>query len=627
MRSRAAIVAALVACSAIVGVVAFVAASRPAQEEISSSIAARTTGPIAEVVSLGGPDEFVAAEWLSEPRAATFEYWQQKPPLAEMIGLSLSPRLSTTRRRQAEDLKVGLFSPYRHYEWLSVGVPPPWDKNPANSPTYDLWQQTLVWIEPLVAQWLVEDDAESLALIKQIVRDWQEHNSIPPGASQYAWNDHAIAERLDHFCWLWELYRQNDDNDETFARLLLEMIYAHAASIDSGATYRGESNHGLMQNVALLHAAAILPEFKAAADWHATVAERMRAYIEDNFSAEGFHLEQAPSYHGFVAAQIGSIVRFLRVNSLPAMPQVEADARRVASVMPYLRRPDRHYVGVGDSWDVSPRDLENDWQRWFGDDLPHPAASTSPNPRNTPGEFVLSFDAGYAIFTAYDIDDPQPAYDTHMFFKCNAFPYVHNHVDALSFVLYGLGHDWLIDSGVHSHDNVPERHYVISARAHNLVLVDDSNSPLGEVELIDHARTVEGDIVTARHHLPQATHTRSMRFMPPYAVHVKDTLQATDGRQHEFAQVFHIDARHELRVVSDRRVEILAADGARCVLEQTADAGKWQIITGQEEPYWQGWFSPGYNELEPSPALYYRLTAPCQSATFTTEIQLFAPPE
>ena len=201
------------------------------------------------------PNEVAPINYLTDPDAARLPYWRAKPLPNELAGLSLKPRVTDAVRADAERLKAGQFRPFRNFEWLPLGVPPPWDDNPVGSPTWDLWRHTLSWIEPLVATWRTDGDQDSLRLIQDIVRDWSSHNNAPPGASRQAWSDHASAERLKNLCRIWELYRTSPAPDIEFSRLLLEQINAHAEFIASGVNYNGKSNHGLMQNVALLQAA------------------------------------------------------------------------------------------------------------------------------------------------------------------------------------------------------------------------------------------------------------------------------------------------------------------------------------------------------------------------------------
>jgi hypothetical protein len=520
-------------------------------------------------------------------------------------------------------MKSGEFRASDDFDWLSIGVPPPWDVNPVNSTTWDLWRHSLFWLDPLVAAWWVDGDEESLALVEATIRDWQAHNPEPPGASSYAWSDHSIANRLGYFCRLWELYRASDNAEPAFASFLLELIHRHAEEIDGGRTYDADSNHGMLQNAALLVATVAVPEFAAAERWRATAYERMSVYVAENFSAEGFHLEQSPGYHLAALYRLGSTSRFLRVHDRPAIETLDSSIRRAATVWPWLIRSTGALVDVGDTWATGGGNYRSKWEYWWGSAAVSAAESTLPNPRNDAAGFLLSFGVGYAIFTAYPIEAADPDPDTYVFFKCNAFPYTHYHRDALSFLLTGLGQDWIIDSGVHSHnEHSPERIYVRGPRAHSVVLVDESDFRLGPVHLVDYGRTSEGDFVTAAHELPNAQHERQLTFVPPVSVNLRDWLSATDGLAHTYTQVYQIEPALEIKIISDQRVHLVNSDGRTCVIEQHGVVGQWRVVVGQTEPYWQGWHSPGFEEIEPAPTLYYSNVEPVVECEFQTSIRL-----
>lgn len=61
-------------------------------------------------------------------------------------------------------------------------------------------------------------------------------------------------------------------------------------------------------------------------------------------------------------------------------------------------------------------------------------------------------------------------------------------------------------------------------------------------------------------------------------------------------------------VKSPREAHLVAPEGARCVVEQSA-AGEWQVVRGQEKPLLQGWYSAGYGEWEASATLVFRPSA------------------
>ena len=558
-----------------------------------------------------------------DPTVQRLEYWRAKPLASILVAHSLTPVATDADRAAVARLKAGEFSPRNIYAGLDLGVPPRWDENPLGSSTWDFYRHALLWAAPLVSVWYTDGDAESLALLQDIIRDWRRHNGEPPGVSEYAWYDHAVSHRLRLFCWIWELYRTSDAPTETFAQDLLRLIHAHAEAIADEDMYVPSSNHGLEQNLALLGAAVTVSEFRDAPRWFDLVSRRMTAYVAENFSPEGFHREQSPGYHWFVLVRLGRMIEYLRVNDRPLFSGLDETARRAAVVWPYLIRPNNQVANIGDTSTSPAPAYMPSWGRWWGNDTPITAASSMLNPRSDAGEFLLDFDVGYAVFTGYSISGPQPTCDTYALFKCNAFAYAHAHPDALSFILYGRGRDWLVDAGMFSYeDQAPQRQFVRSARAHNLVLVDEQDFRFGEVELVDFGRTERGDFVTVRHHLPQATHTRTITFIWPETIEIHDVLSATDNEPHTYTQLFHAAPDLLVMVDSDRVARLTAADGTTCVIEQIGSAGDWQVITGQTEPYWQGWYSPAFNEIEPAPALHYSNRAPLETFEFQTTIRL-----
>lgn len=580
----------------------------------------------------------VARRLFGKTESWTLRYWRQKPPARRLLYFPAQPRLTEEDREAVGRMKAGEFRPAELFAWRPLGVPPPWDDNPLNNNSWDFYRHSLTWVAPLVKAWVCDGDEESFALLRTVVHDWRENNGERPGASRYAWYDHSLVYRLRVFCWLWELGRRQEVLDEDFAAELAELIHVHAELLAGGELYAPRSNHGVEQSSALVEAAILFPEFRDAERWAETARRRLATYVAENFSPEGFHLEQSPAYHWYVLSRLGKLAAYLRAVGQPPVAGLEETVRRAASVWPYLVRPDGRIANVGDTHDQQARDVRAYWRRWCPAASFEVAASTLPSPRRTPGEFLLSFEAGYAVFTAYSIDGAPPAADTYVLYKCNAFPYAHYHTDALSFIMYGLGRDWLVDPGAYAYEpEAPERKYVRSSRAHNVVLIDGQDFELGRVELVDFGRDAGGDYVCARHHLRQATHTRTLVFMSPHAVRIVDELVATDGKPHTYTQLFHLAPALRPVVESDRRARAGAADvasgcapdaavdwppAAALVITQTGASGRWQVVCGQKEPHWQGWFSPGYLQIRPAPTLCYESAGQRKKCVFVTEIRL-----
>jgi hypothetical protein len=290
-------------------------------------------------------------------------------------------------------------------------------------------------MRPLVEAWKCQGDAESLALATRIIEDWIRTNAKPPGASPYAWNDHATAQRARILCWFWELWRTSQEFDPDLARLLLASIYQHAVYLADERNYVPKSNHGMQMDASLFAIAVGFPEFKQSGHWRKLAAERLARYVERNFSSEGFLLEQSPAYHFYVIRNIGLIIAFLRANDEPIPDTVVRRMEKAIAVYPYLIRPDGKIPNVGDSDDILTAGWRAGLTELWGAKLPPTAPSSAPNPRDDQTSFILSFQAGYAVFTSYRVDRPKPETDTYVLFRCHSFRGWHAHRDALSFEL------------------------------------------------------------------------------------------------------------------------------------------------------------------------------------------------
>jgi hypothetical protein len=563
-------------------------------------------------------------ELLEQPRMAEVSYWRSKPPLAATLAYSLQPRLTASERQAVRRFKRGHFRPNAVFPWKPLAVPPPWGADPSQSSTYDFYRHSLRWMVPLVEQWSCEGDNECLQLVQRTIASWIQANSRPPGASRYAWYDHACSYRTRVFCWFWELWRRSDALHRDSARLLLASIYQHATYLADDRNYHPTSNHALHMDASLLAAALTFPEFKAAEHWQATANRRLAAYARGNFAPEGFHLEQSPSYHWYVLERIGETLAFLRENREPAPPILGEAMTHGLAAWPYLIRPDGAVPNIGDSDHYALRTWRKRAARFMGCEPPQPAASTLPNPRGDGASFLVSFKAGYAVFTSYPISCSSPQTDTYALFRCNAWQHsAHCHCDALSFELFGLGREWLVDSGKFNYQpQSPERQYMRSSRAHNVVLVDDKDFRFHPVKLLAHGRTNVEDFVQVCHELPRARHVRRFSFRPPRRIRLTDELEAVDGNAHTFTQLLHVAPGLKVGIVSAREVCLRAADGDRCVIEQLGDAGDWAVVEGQKTPFHQGWYSRCFNEMEPAPVLRFTRRDPSRRCTFVTRISL-----
>ncbi len=548
--------------------------------------------------------------------------WRARTPLPATYLHPVAPEASDAIRATAARLLEGRFTPHRSVPERRETLPPRWDEPDDSRRTEHMYRHSLGWLEPLIVVAHADEDETAWAAATRVVVSWIERNSRPPGRSAAAWHDHAVAIRARVLCWFFELYRQRPEADASVMRLLVASIHQHALFLADPATYTPRSNHALETNGSLLAVCVTVPELRAVGEWERLARRRLERYVADAFTDDGFSKEQSPRYHFFVLRWLAALVTYLETVGRSVPPALDGRLRQATAVWPWLVRADGSLPRVGDTnahaipgWRRSLRDATTA-------ELPPPCPSTIRNPRSDGAALLVSFDAGYAVLAGHHPGAP-PEDDTHVLFKCNYFRFPHFHRDGLSFVLYALGREWLIDPGPHSYEyDRWERRYLCSSSAHNTVEVG-ARFDVHPVEFVDASRTATDDRVTVRHRLGYATHARTLQHRPPRHLRIVDDVAITDGETRDIRQLFHVHPDLATRVTAAGRLELHAPDGARCVITQAHD-GVWRTVRGQRFPEPLGWRSPRQLAIEPITTCSYGLQA-AGVARFETTIEIHPP--
>lgn len=533
--------------------------------------------------------------------------WRAAPRLKETYFHPTRPSPSPAVVAQAEGVMAGEFRVAGRYPIQPLGRPPDWGSELTEDHNWLSSLHGLEWLAPLFHAHAAKPEGGYLESAVGVARDWIEHNPFRGAPSRFSWHDHAAAKRLRLFAWLWEQYRGNDGYAAEFARLLLASVYQHARYHLEERNYGRYSNHGLEAIGALWAAAVTFPFFRAAPEWEAMARRRAVQWVGDNLSTEGFHLEQSPSYHWFVLLRLAALDRFLAANERSA-PELTEATERAARVWPHLLQPNGVVPGVGDSSRQAPAN----WRRYLESRWGRSAPATEVREGLT-----VSPRAGHAIFRAGAGQEP----GVYVLFRCHAFISTHCHCDALSFVLHGLGRDWIVDPGyLNYHDWDRRRHYLRSPRAHSLVVIGESDFRTGNSECLEWGSAAEGEYVVAYHDLPQARHTRRVQLAPAGVLTLTDQVQPARRKPVPWVQLFQVAPDLTVEIVTDREAQLIA-EGARCVITQSLP-GKWQVIRGQTRPRLQGWYSEAYGKWEPGTTLVFR--PPPSTTALTSVVELRA---
>lgn len=326
-----------------------------------------------------------------------------------------------------------------------------WSCGPQENRTWRWTLHSFLFLDPLLCTGKYD------ALLG-LVKSWEEQFSEFSVYDDFPWHDHATALRLDRLSRMALQFPQSD---------YIELATQHADVLMRDDFYSKHTNHGFDQALSLILAAMAFPKAESANSWSKLGLARLADEIHFAFTDEGVHVENSPSYH---FGMIGNMLRARRL--LHASGQVSADFDKhfdkALRFLIWITRPDRFLAYMGDSAGYRPSvhpelaDMPSaplvEWVSTGGREGVEPM-----------GNFAVYEESGYAAYRSSWRAWPG---HTHIVMKSGFLSPYHRQDDDLNVLVHAYGEDWLIDSGLYSHNRLdPIRVYMRSARAHNVPFI------------------------------------------------------------------------------------------------------------------------------------------------------------
>lgn len=282
-----------------------------------------------------------------------------------------------------------------------------------------------------------------LRLARDYINAWLkfEHASWLPKGLQ--WNDHAAAERVFVLSRYLLVARRVPEFTDAEAATILEYLVQSGIRLAKPGYYTYRTNHGLMQNIALVHIGAVYPNLPQARDLAALGAQRFAEQLPVYLSGEGVVLEHSAGYHRLGVELLSIATRHLEVAGLPLSATLRDRLARAIETYAALRRPDGTLPSWGDTRSPEPPPLapalvEDTTQigplQPLPLDLPQPAAT------------LFAPISQLAVYR--DGAEPVQTLVTWSNFATRA----HKHRDEMSLLIWAARTDLLVGSGYWPHD-------------------------------------------------------------------------------------------------------------------------------------------------------------------------------
>lgn len=504
----------------------------------------------------------------------------------------------------------------------------------------------------------LDDDRESLAALRDLVRSWMAGNPYATGVN---WSV-ALEPAFRSFSWLWAYFLSKDQLDDAFHLEWLRGFYDHGRFIHAHLEhYTSPYNHLIGEAAALYLLGTCFPEFRESAQWRSTARTVFERRLDEQFYADGGSVEQSTFYHHATVGYLllAALVARAAGDELPE-PVWKAIERGLDFSLA-LMQPDGRTPEIGGADDGKPIRMEHlpfwdfrpylaigavlfgrgDFKRMAGrfhedalwllgsagleafEALPGGQPATVSSALTHSGYFVLRSDwTPDADYVCFDCGEQAAG------MRPDAIPNsMHGHADCLSVVVWLRGQRVLVDSGLYAYNcgGEWESHFRETA-AHNTARVDgrDQARHLGKMAWSHSYRAMhEGWNVAEHDGWVVGSHDGFARG--PQGVTHRRAVYLRHGAYVAICDEFVGDGPHELEVnfqFAPGRLVPRETDGAT-FNEATAirwtGTGAWAstCVEGGDSPA-DGWIAPSLGVRQPAPRVRLRSGMDAGRATLLT---------
>ena len=471
-----------------------------------------------------------------------------------------------------------------------ITFPIDWSSNPLNDNTWELWYESLNWLD----NYLQSNNKDSLLVGFKIIEDWiLSHTDYPVKNQKFDFGDHAPAVRLKILYSAFRAYQAANYTDPFFKNLLLTSILNHISFISSLEKYSSWHNHGIIFDHSLISVLSDFNEFIYKEDILNLAYTRVFEQLRYCYTSEGIHKEHSPCYHYYMTKWMQDVIEKALSDKIEIPENIYAIYKLATDYNKYLQ--------------INGNSLR------IGDCNGRPIGSfINSSSTNNQLEHVKIFPlTGWAFFNS------KPPSTIRTVIQADFFSYGHYQEDETSFVIYDSIFELIIDPGIHSYNKTPLDIYMRKSRAHNVLIIDDEDfernfkntglsgitkCAINENPDLDWKAIVE---MTHPHYNRLGVNVyRQFGQINDSSFIVKD--MAISSEKHNYSQLFHFAPEANIQEIKGGFLITWPYHNYKIWLFSVHDS--YEIIIGDKSPY-QGWYFPKLNDAVPAPVLYLNKAA------------------
>jgi uncharacterized heparinase superfamily protein len=490
-----------------------------------------------------------------------------------------------------------------------------------------LWRYQLHYfdyVRDLLIWGAAGDSENAYRTFRRLALSWIDANQALSGD---AWHPYTISLRVVNWLNAFSFFSKEMNADVEAPIQIVRSAYGQLQVLFSDIELDVRGNH-LLENLRALIWAGLAFEGSEPQSWFERAMQLLEQEVAEQVLSDGGHFERSPSYHLVVLKDLLEIALALQRNRGDVPPWLDDALRRMTDYSLSILTPAGNVPLLKDSvWDNWPsaQELLATSAIYFNE------PSYKIDKRFGLYSQLVCGSAGGEKFYKWPINDcqrpslPLPASGHYVIRDEEAGDYLildagktcpdylpaHAHADSLTYELTIAGQRIVVDSGVYEYKAGPWRDYFRSTRAHSTVEVAGEN----QSEVWDSFRVgrrarpgpvfwrASDDFVLA-----QGEHD-GYRRLSVSVIHQRTVFYRKEGFWLVADQLWgngetavdnhvHLNPELSLEMTDASKWRIL---NSRAPLWLTAFGEKGHsIVSGQMEPFRQGWYSERFGELRPN---------------------------
>lgn len=389
-----------------------------------------------------------------------------------------------------------------------------WDyEHEVNPDTYSLYLHTLDSVGYLSSAYEMTKEKRYIEKATEIITSWINYEKSKK-INKMVWYDHATAFRSQNILHFYLVAKEIVSLDH----LVYEnLIKKHIDYLYDDRNYKSY-NHGIMLDKALLSCASVI-EDNSAEMLQDKAINRLKDNFYNNFSYKGVHLENSIFYHSFVKGMYEEVEIFLNTIGLSLGSNILTKLKRSNDYFKYAVKPNGELPAIGDNGKMVIGNKNKSYENFF------------------------DYEAGIAYIQCENKENPIDS--TWLSFICGYSSKIHKHYDDLSFTLYHGGKDVFVDSGHFGYGDTKERRYLISQKAHNTFLIEESYTLIDKkdsfekIKITDFTTNKYYDMVKGKNISYNDTELyRTIIFFKPNIIFIYD--KGVSQLEKEYTQLYNL---------------------------------------------------------------------------------------